>query len=359
MAKTQLTPGRMLVHLLGFIFLAGYLFFMEVPLVQGCFMFGVCLFYWVIYLSHVIIQNMKPGTSKLKISGKRIVVTGGSSGIGFELAKLFVQEGCSKIVLVARNEDRLKSAVSELKVLSESVEQMITFLSLDLSSSGTEVAEKMNKRIGNVDILVNCAGFSIPGEFENLDVDTFEKMMNANYLSAVHATHAVVQGMIEKGLGQIVFLSSVGGQLGVYGFTAYSGSKYAIRGFAEVLYHEMRPYNIGVSLAFPPDTKTSGFEKENELKPKLCQAISEQAGLWEAIDVAKVIKNGLCARKFLIGFGSDGYFMNALTAGAAPSNSVVEFWAHTFLGPILRVYMMFLQNSWTNLIDDDIATRDR
>ena len=357
MVKTQLTAGRMLVHMLGFIFLGGYLFYLKVPLIQGCFMFGVCLFYWVIYLSHVIITNMRHKTSKLKISGKRIVITGGSSGIGFELAKLFVQDGCSKIVLVARNEERLKSKVAELREISESAEQMISFLSLDLSSSGTEVAIKM-KRIGNVDILVNCAGYSLPGEFENLDVDVFETMINANYLSSVYATHAVVQGMKEKKLGQIVFLSSVGGQLGIYGFTAYSGSKYAVRGFAEVLYHELRPHNIGVSLAFPPDTNTPGFEKENELKPKLCQAISEQGGLWNAVDVAKVIKDGVCARKFLIGFGSDGYFMNALTAGAAPSNSVVEFWVHNLLGPILRVYMMFLQNSWTNMIDDSFATKE-
>ena len=352
MAKTQLTPGRILMHILAFIFLGGYLIYMQVPVVQGCFVFSVCIFYWLVYLTHIIIQNMKHETEKLKISGKRVVITGGSSGIGFELAQLFVKEGCSKIVLIARNEERLKAKVSELKQLSESAEQMITHLTLDLSSSGIEVANKM-KKIGNVDILVNCAGYSVPGEFENLDADVFEKMMNANYLSAVYATHAVVQGMIEKKLGQIVFLSSVGGQLGVYGFTAYSGSKYAVRGFAEVLYHELRPHNIGVSLAFPPDTNTPGFEKENELKPKLCQAISEQAGLWDAVDVAKVIRDGICSRKFLIGFGSDGYFMNALTAGASPSSSVTEFWIHNLLGPILRVYMLFLQNSWTNMIDDN------
>eukprot|EP00111_Clytia_hemisphaerica_P008044 TCONS_00023432-protein len=355
MAQTQLTFARVIMHIVAFIFLAGYMLYQKVPLVQGMFMFAVCVFYWLIYLSYVIVNNMKPKTPKFKLVGKRVVITGGSSGIGFELAKLCVEAECSKVVIIARNEGRLKAKVAELKEMLSTDDQVISCLSLDLSSDGAEIANRM-KRLGGVDLLVNCAGYSVPGEFENLDTNVFEDMIKANYLSAVHTTHAIVPSMIEKKQGQIVFLSSVGGQLGIYGFTGYSGSKYAIRGFAEVLYHELRPYDIGVSLAFPPDTKTPGFDKEMEQKPKLCQAISEQAGLWEVEDVAKIIKDGIVKRKFMIGFGSDGYFMNALSAGASPANSVLEFWVHSFLGPILRVYMLFLQNMWTNMIDNELKT---
>jgi len=83
--------------------------------------------------------------------------------------------------------------------------------------------------------------------------------------------------------------------------------------------------------------------------------ISEQAGLWSAADVAEVIKDGIVNRRFLIGFGSDGYFMNALAGGTVPPNSIFDFWVQNFLSPILRVYMLFLQNSWTNMIDNEIS----
>ena len=354
MSKTQLTTPRLILHAGIFVFLAIYLYYLHVGLLQGLFIFAVFAFYELVYLTYVIINNMKQKSERFKIAGKRVVITGGSSGIGYELAKMCVEEDCSKLVLVARNEERLKAKVTELKKLSESPDQNISCLALDLSANAKEVADRFG-RLGDVDLLVNCAGFSTPGEFQNLEVDVFEQMMKANYLSSAHAAHAVVEGMMKRKKGQIVFLSSVGGQLGIYGFTAYSASKYAVRGLAEVLYHELRPHGIGVSLAFPPDTDTPGFEKENTMKPKLCQMISEQAGLWSAVDVAKVIKDGIINRRFLIGFGSDGYFVNALTNSMTPSNSIFDFWAQTFLSPILRVYMLFLQNSWTNMIDNEIS----
>jgi len=357
MAQTQLTTSRLLLHSGIFVFLAIYLYNLGVGWLQGFFIFAVFAFYELVYLTYIIINNMKQKRDGFEIVGKRVVITGGSSGIGFELAKICIKEECSKLVLVARNEERLKAKVAELKELSDSSEQNISCLALDLSSNGKEVADRFG-RLGHVDLLINCAGFSIPGEFQDMDVGVFEEMMKANYLSSVHATHAVMEGMIEKKKGQIVFLSSVGGQLGVYGFTAYSASKYAVRGLAEVLYHELRPHGIGVSLAFPPDTKTPGFEKENEMKPKLCQMISEQAGLWSAADVAEVIKDGIVNRRFLIGFGSDGYFMNALAGGTVPPNSIFDFWVQNFLSPILRVYMLFLQNSWTNMIDNEISKQN-
>lgn len=356
MEQQQLTKGRLMTHGLLFVFLICYLVYAGLPLWQGTFMIFVLFFYDVMYLSSVVISNMKV-QNKLTIEGKRVIITGGSSGIGFSLAKLFVEEGASKVVLVARNENRLKECVSELKKISgRSNEQFISHVAVDLSTEGEVVAEKFH-RVGNVDILVNCAGFSTPGEFQDLKLEDFETMMKVNYLGTVYATHAVVPNMIAKRAGHVVFLSSVGGQLGVYGFSAYSPSKYAVRGFAEVLYHELRPYNIGVSLVFPPDTETPGYENENKIKPKLCRMISEQAGLWKVDDVSKIIMSGIKERQFMIGVGSDGYFMNALTSGCAPSSSFLNFWVQLFLSPFLRIYMLFLQNFWTNMTTDEISSR--
>jgi 3-dehydrosphinganine reductase len=88
-------------------------------------------------------------------------------------------------------------------------------------------------------------------------------MMRVNYMGSVYCTKAVIDSMKSRRFGRIVFVSSQAGQLGVFGYSAYSSSKFALRGFAEVLQMELKPYNILVTLSFPPDTDTPGLATEN------------------------------------------------------------------------------------------------
>ena len=82
------------------------------------------------------------------------------------------------------------------------------------------------------------------------------------------------------GGGRIVITSSAAGQVGVFGYSAYSPTKYALRGYAEALHAELVPYpNIYVQLAFPADTNTPGYEKEAEMMPPVTKALNESAGL--------------------------------------------------------------------------------
>ena len=311
----------------------------------------------LIYATCVCISRMRPSPSPLCIRGQRVLITGGNSGIGYSIAKEVLAHGASHVVLVARNESRLQDCVEELNSLKcHGFVQKVICISMDLSMEPGNIKQKIDElcvSIGGVDILINCAGYSIPGEFIDLELSTFSDMMNANYFSAINITHAVVPHMIKQLSGQLVFFSSIGGQLGIYGFTAYASSKYAIRGFAEVLYTELRPYGIGVSVAFPPDTDTPGLAKENLNKPKVTQLISEQAGLWQSDEVAKNILNKVRKRQFMIGCGSDGYFINALTCGAAPPSSLFEFWVQLLLMPVLRIYMLFMNTFFTSLIDQE------
>jgi len=80
--------------------------------------------------------------------------------------------------------------------------------------------------------------------------------------------------------GRIVITSSCAGQIGLFGYTAYSSSKFALRGFAESLVMEAAPSNIFVTLAYPPNTQTPGFDKENEAKPALTRQMEDEAGLY-------------------------------------------------------------------------------
>ena len=90
--------------------------------------------------------------------------------------------------------------------------------------------------------------------------------MKTNYFGGVYCTKCVIDDMKKRKFGRIVFVSSQAGQLGIFGFTAYSGSKFAIKGFCEALQMEVKPYNVSVTIAYPPDTDTPGFKEENLIK---------------------------------------------------------------------------------------------
>lgn len=91
---------------------------------------------------------------------------------------------------------------------------------------------------------------------------------------SANCARAVVPHMKRRRQGRICFISSVAGQLGVFGYGAYSASKFALRGLGEVLAMELKPYNVGISLSFPPDMNTPMFEQENKEKPWECHQIS-------------------------------------------------------------------------------------
>lgn len=96
------------------------------------------------------------------------------------------------------------------------------------------------ENFGPIDVLINNCGGSVQGGFLDLPVDSFEAQLKLNVLSAILVTRAALPSMIEKKRGRIAFVSSVAGQVGVWGYSAYSAGKYALRGFAETLQMEVR-----------------------------------------------------------------------------------------------------------------------
>ena len=127
---------------------------------------------------------------------------------------------------------------------------------------------------GPCDVLVTSAGSSHPGYFEQLDDAVFREQMDVDYFGTLHAVRAVVPSMIERGRGHLVTISSTAGLIGVFGYSAYGPAKYAVRGLAETLRPELAPHGIVVACVYPPDTRTPGFDAENELKPAETERIS-------------------------------------------------------------------------------------
>ncbi|XP_009582145.1 PREDICTED: 3-ketodihydrosphingosine reductase, partial [Fulmarus glacialis] len=195
-----------------------------------------------------------------------IQVTGGSSGIGKCIAIECYKQGAF-ITLIARDENKLLQTKKEIEKYSVNDKQVVLCISVDVSKDYEQVEnvlKQAQEKLGPVDMLVNCAGTSVTGKFEDIEVNSFERLMAVNYLGSVYPSRAVIATMKERRMGRIVFVSSQAGQLGLFGYTAYSPTKFALRGLAEALQMEVKPYNIYVTVAYPPDTDTPGFAEESK-----------------------------------------------------------------------------------------------
>ncbi|XP_060630702.2 3-ketodihydrosphingosine reductase [Anolis sagrei] len=262
----------------------------------------------------------------LALSGAHVVVTGGSSGIGKSIAIECFKQGAF-ITLIARNESRLLEAKKEIEKFSVNDKQVVHFIPVDISKDCANVAKVLKQaqeKLGPVDMLVNCAGTSVNGKFEDLDGSRFEQLMAVNYLGSVYPTHAVITTMKERRMGRIVFVSSQAGQVGVFGYSAYSATKFALRGLAEALQMEVKPYNIYVTVAYPPDTDTPGYAEESQTKLLETKLISEASSICHPDHVARIIVKDAIQGKFFSSVGADGHMLAILTSGMSPVSSIAE-----------------------------------
>jgi 3-dehydrosphinganine reductase len=235
------------------------------------------------------------------------LITGGSSGIGFALAQALAQEGTS-LGLLARDPGKLASAKEAITTLVRNEKQSIETLSCDITDYPNlqQELEKYIQHNGIPDLVINSAGVTHPGYFQDLDVEIFHEMMEVNFFGTLYITKCTVPHMISKGSGTIVNISSQAGFLGVFGYSAYGASKYATRGFSDVLRAEMKPLGIKVAIVFPPDTQTPQLDYEKALKPPETKAIAGNAKVLTAEQVAQSILKGLRKGQYVIIPGLEG-----------------------------------------------------
>ena len=241
------------------------------------------------------------------------LVTGGSSGIGLALARLLVQEG-THVCLLARNEEKLAKVKAELEELRTLDAQIVETISCDVTDyeSLDHELKSLVARHGSPDLVVNSAGVTYPGYFQELDVDIFHHLMDINYYGTLHVIKSLVDGIIARGSGTIVNLSSQAGFIGVFGYAGYSASKYAVRGLSDVLLAELKPLGIQVSIVFPADTKTPQLDFEEPLKPFETKEIAGMANVMSADAVAKSILKDVKKGKYIILPGPEAKFFYRL-----------------------------------------------
>jgi 3-dehydrosphinganine reductase len=237
---------------------------------------------------------------------KAVFITGGSSGIGLACAKYAASRGAS-IALFARDKKRLAAAEADIAACRARRDQKFNAYELDVADNAAveRVMKKAVKETGDPFILINSAGLGGAFHFEELPYARFDDTMKINVYGTRNATAALVPSMKKAG-GHIVNISSMGGFIGVFGYTAYSASKFAVVGFSECLRAELKRYRINVSVLCPPDTDTPMMRTQGMARPKETIAIAGNAGLKTAEYVAGAMYRGLEKKKFIITPGISG-----------------------------------------------------
>lgn len=195
------------------------------------------------------------------LSGKNAIITGAGRGIGRAIALALAAEGVN-VGLLAQSEATLQDVAKEVEALGVKA----TIATADVSSNDevTQAIESLTSELGQVDILINNAGIAKFGNFLDLEVSEWEKIIQVNLMGVYYVTRAVLPGMIEQKSGDIINISSSAGQKGAPLTSAYSASKFGVFGITESLAMEVRKHNIRVT-ALAPSTVATDLALKNKL----------------------------------------------------------------------------------------------
>jgi NAD(P)-dependent dehydrogenase (short-subunit alcohol dehydrogenase family) len=185
------------------------------------------------------------------LSGKRVLITGASKGIGRAIALRFAENGCD-IAATGRNGEELSSLAAQIREMGRRCE----VLAADLSSR-SETLEMAKSFAGTgVDVLVNNAGLSFPETITDLDPDHWDTTIQVNLTAPALITSVMAPSMIAQKSGAIVNVSSAAGSTALIEHAAYCASKFGLNGLTKVLALELGPHNIRVNAVAPTVTLT-------------------------------------------------------------------------------------------------------
>jgi len=190
-----------------------------------------------------------------------VLITGASSGIGRELAKLFAADG-SDLVLVARREDMLNQLAEEIKS-KHGVKVHVLPKDLSKRNAPKEIQSYLKKEKIQIDVIVNNAGFGFKGAFIELDTQAQMDMLQVNIAALTHLTRLFLPGIVERGRGGVINVGSLAGFQPGPNLAAYYASKAYVLSFTEALSEEITNPNIKISCLCPGPVRTEFGEKSS------------------------------------------------------------------------------------------------
>ncbi len=231
---------------------------------------------------------------KYSLKDKVVIITGASSGIGLECAKVFAKEG-AKVVLGARSTGKLESVVDELR--QEGKEAVWVKADVSNENDCRNLISAAINNFGTVDVLINNAGISMRATLEKAELSVIKQVMDINFWGTVCCTKFALPYIL-KNKGVIVGVSSVAGYRGLPGRTGYSASKFAMQGFLEALRTEVFKRGVHIMLIAPGYTASNIRNKalNNEGKVQAESPLNENK-LMSPHEVAKHMLKGIEQRK--------------------------------------------------------------
>ncbi|HYF67825.1 MAG TPA: SDR family NAD(P)-dependent oxidoreductase [Ohtaekwangia sp.] len=186
--------------------------------------------------------------TKYRLAGKVVLVTGGSRGLGLELARQLVAKG-ARVAICSRTTSQLYSAKEELVKMGGDI------LALPVDVTKQEEVQILVRDVvnhfGQLDVLINNAGTIQVGPQETMDIKDYEDAMDSNFWSALYTMHASLPHFIKQGEGRIINITSIGGKIAVPHLLPYSASKFALVGLSEGMHAELKKQNIHVTTVVP------------------------------------------------------------------------------------------------------------
>ena len=193
---------------------------------------------------------------RLDLRGKTALVTGATGGIGRAIATALHDREAS-VKLSGRRAAVLGSLVAELGERAES-------LPADLSSP--EDIQTLARRAGEVDILVANAGLPGTGTVDDYTLEEANRVLDVNLRSAIHLTHALLPGMLERGSGHLIYISSMAGKTPAVGASLYAATKFGLRGFVLALHEDLRGTGVGATAIYPGFIAEAGLWSDTGVK---------------------------------------------------------------------------------------------
>ena len=194
----------------------------------------------------------------MKVDGASVLLTGASSGIGAALAPMLAEAG-ARVALVARREDRLLEVLERCQPHAPG--SQIWICDLDDPGAAEECALEVEGAFGAVAILINNAAIPKRRRVTDLSVAEFQQTMRVNLESPVRMTLSLLPGMLERGRGSIVNVSSLGGRLGITHETAYCAAKFGLSGWSEAMALDLWDTPIEVRLIQPGPIDTEIWDR--------------------------------------------------------------------------------------------------
>jgi short-subunit dehydrogenase len=226
---------------------------------------------------------MRRTVQPYRFAGNTAVLTGAASGIGEQLAYGLGDRG-SDLVLVDRDAAGLEAVAGKIRGAHPDPTVETHVVDLADRTATTSLAERIAADHPRIGLLVNNAGVALGGRFRQLTLDEFEWVMDINFRAPVTLTHHLLPALTATPGGHLVNVSSLYGLIGPAGQSAYSSSKFAIRGFSEVLRHELVETGTGVTQVHPGGIRTK---------------VAESARIGSGVDAAEIAQHQAAFAKLL------------------------------------------------------------